>query len=61
MIETVSSATLNGVTISGGSTYTASNGSTTTLLGTIVNDGEISVDFDRRRRGFSTSPLPARP
>ncbi len=36
--------TLNGVTISTGTTYTDSNGTTTTLEGTITNNGEISVD-----------------
>ncbi len=49
-METVNSATLDGstasgaVTISTGSTYTASNGATTALLGTINNQGTIQLN-----------------
>ncbi len=49
-METVGSATLDGstasgaVTISSGSTYTASNNATTALLGTITNKGTIQLN-----------------
>jgi hypothetical protein len=41
---TSSNATLNGVTISSGSTYTVSNSSTTNLSGTIINQGTIQLN-----------------
>ena len=43
----VAPATLNGVTISTGSTYTVSDGDGTILEGTITNQGTIALDANR--------------
>ena len=44
LMQTVSSADLNGVTISSGSTYAAGPGTTTQLNGAIVNDGTFAIN-----------------
>jgi hypothetical protein len=44
VMQTVSSANLNGVTISSGSAYTAGPGTTTLLNGAIVNDGTFAIN-----------------
>ena len=49
----IGGSTLNGVTISTGSTVTALNGSTTTLQGTITNNGTIALNST----GSNTSSL----
>lgn len=46
------SATLDGVTISSGSTYTASDGATTHLQGTITNKGTILLNGGAGNNGF---------
>ena len=56
-METVSSATLDGkthgaLTISAGSTYTASNGATTDILGTITDKGTIQLNGGGGTNGF---------
>ena len=44
LMETVSSADLNGVTISTGSTYTTGGGATTQLDSSLVNEGTFLID-----------------
>ena len=44
LVQTLSSADLNGVTISSGSTYTAGPGTTTQLDAAIVNDGTFAIN-----------------
>ena len=44
LLQTVGGATLNGVTLSSGSTYTGSLGSSTHLAGTITNNGTFQIN-----------------